>query len=216
MVGDEAVMSDVTVPPLWFRLPPGFHTIGPDDRQALECMADALGSPAARVDIARLMGGLDGLQAHHVVHTSIGLHPDDALGVSTSFFSLTVRDAQHSNPAVAVAQTSLAVSRSALWSRATRRVIELPSALPCYLVAGLISPPGVDDQLFQARAITADVQGRHVLILDLTSAAVGNGEAYASILEAVTYTISFSDPDPDPDATPPPLAGTSRILEVLL
>ncbi|WP_445269543.1 hypothetical protein [Streptomyces sp. DSM 41634] len=158
------------------------------------------------------MGGLNGLQAHHVVHTSIGLHPDNALGVSTSFFSLTVRPAQHPNPGVAVAQTSLAISRSALWSKATRRVIELPSSLPCYLVAGLISPPGVGDQLFQARAVTADAQGRHVLILDLTSAAVGNGEAYTSILEAVTYTISFSDPD----ASPPPLPGTSRILEVLL
>ncbi len=205
-------MSDATVPPVWFRLPPGFHTITPGDRQALECMADALGSPAARADIARLMGGLNGLQAHHVVHTSIGLHPDNALGVSTSFFSLTVRPAQHPNPGVAVAQTSLAISRSALWSKATRRVIELPSSLPCYLVAGLISPPGVGDQLFQARAVTADAQGRHVLILDLTSAAVGNGEAYTSILEAVTYTISFSDPD----ASPPPLPGTSRILEVLL
>lgn len=207
-------MSDVAVPPLWFRLPPGFHTIGPGDRQALDCMADALGSPAAMVDIARLMGGLNSLQAHHVVHTSIGLHPDDVLGVSTSFFSLTVRHAQHPNPGVAVAQTSLAISRSALWGKAARRVIELPSSLPCYLVAGLISPPGVNDQLFQARAITADAQGRHVIILDLTSAAVSNAEAYTSILEAVTYTISFSDPDPE--ASPPPLPGTSRILEVLL
>ncbi|MEU9081261.1 hypothetical protein [Streptomyces sp. NPDC048357] len=209
-------MNDETVPPLWFRLPPGFHTISPDDRHALECMADALESTEARTDIARLMGGLDGLSGHHIVHTSIGLHPDDVLGVSTSFFSLTVRRAQHPNPGVAVAQTSLAISRSALWREATRTVIELPSSLPCYLVAGLISPPGVDDRLFQAKAITTDEEGRHVLILDLTSAAIGNSEAYTSILEAITYTIAFSDPDPDPEASPPPPAGTSRILEVLL
>ncbi|MFB7177232.1 hypothetical protein ACFCYI_05960 [Streptomyces sp. NPDC056257] len=207
-------MNDEAVPPLWFRLPPGFHTVSPDGRNALEGMADALESPEAKTDIARLMGGLEGLSGHHVVHTSIGLHPDDVLGVSTSFFSLTVRRAQHPNPGVAVAQTSLAISRSALWCDAARTVIELPSSLPCYLVAGLISLPGVDDRLFQARAITADAQGRHVLILDLTSAAIGNSEAYTSILEAITYTIAFSDPDPE--ASPRPPAGTSRILEVLL
>ncbi|WP_030712987.1 hypothetical protein [Streptomyces sp. NRRL F-2580] len=209
-------MNDETVPPLWFQLPPGFHTVSSDDRHALECMADALESAEARTDVTRLMGGLDGLSGHHVVHTSIGLHPDDVLGVSTSFFSLTVRPAQHPNSGVAVAQTSLAISRSALWCDATRTVIELPSSLPCYLVAGLISLPGADNRLFQARAITAHAQGRRVLILDLTSAAIGNSEAYTSILEAITYTIAFSDPDPDPEASPPPPAATSRILEVLL
>ncbi|MFD3938597.1 hypothetical protein ACFWSF_09840 [Streptomyces sp. NPDC058611] len=204
--------SDDTVPPLWFRLPPGFHDISPSDRSALEAVADALESPAAQRDIAQLTKGLVSLHAHDVAYTSIGLHPDDPAGMATSVFSLTVRPAQHPNPRVSVAQTALTIARCTLWRDPMRRLIDLPSGLPCCLVAGLISPDGVGDHLFQARVTTTDPEGQHILILDLTSAAVGYADAYTSILEAVAHTLSFTDPNPRPAES----MRTSRLLEVLL
>ncbi|MGW6705425.1 hypothetical protein ACWGDE_11110 [Streptomyces sp. NPDC054956] len=201
------------LPPVWFRLPPGFHDIGRADRAALNEVAEALGVPEAGRQLARLMDGLDALAGHHVVHTSIGLHPDEPEGLSASLFSLAVLRAGHPNPRVSVARAALAVAGSALWSGSTRRFVDLASELPCALVAGVISVPGVERGLFQARAVTVHPEGRHVLVLDLTSAATGHAEAYTTILEAVTHTIAFQDPSPGP--RPPGAAGTSRVLELL-
>lgn len=201
-----------SVPPVWFRLPPGFYDIGPADRTALNDVADALGSPDARQQLDGLMDGLDELAGHHVVHTSIGIHPDDPEGIVTSLFSLTVRPAEHSNPRVSVARIALSVAGSALWNGSKRRFIDLASKLPCCLVAGVISVPGIEGGLFQARVVTAHPESRHVLVLDLTSAATEHADAYTTILEAVTHTLGFSDPRPQP----PTAAGTSRIFEVLL
>ncbi|MFD7556256.1 hypothetical protein ACFV9E_17155 [Streptomyces sp. NPDC059835] len=214
MGGGEATMNGVAAPPIWFRLPPGFHDIGPRDRAALDDVAHALGSPAAARDIAHLMEMMGVLHAHGVVHTAIGLHPDDLTGVATSLFSLTIRQAEHDNPRVSVSQTALAIARSALWTSSTRRMIELPSSLPCFLVAGFISSAETADHMFQARIATTDSQGHYVIILDLTSAATQYADDYTSILEAVSHTVSFSDPDPEP--SPPGATRPSRILEVLL
>lgn len=54
--------------------------------------------------------------------------------------------------------------------------------------------------------------GRHLLILDLTSAAIEHADSYIDIIEAITHTVDFSDPD----LGPPSATRTSRILEVLL
>ncbi|MBT2407366.1 MULTISPECIES: hypothetical protein [unclassified Streptomyces] len=208
--------QDRAAPPIWFRLPPGFHDIGPGDRGAVDRIADALGRPDARRDLGRLMDNLDELTAHHVVHTSVGLHPVDPVGVSASFFSLTVRNSDHANPRVSVAQTALAIARSTLWMSSARRFIDLPSSQPCCLVAGIISAPGVEQPVFQARAVMAHPEGGHVLVLDLTSAATEHADAYTSILEAVAHTVSFSNPDPDSDPGPAGKTATSRILDLLL
>ncbi|OKI71189.1 hypothetical protein [Streptomyces sp. MJM1172] len=202
------------MPTVWFRLPPGFYDIGPDDRAALEAMGEALGGPEAQLELSQLMNSLDELADHHVVHTAIGLHPDEPVGVSTSLFSLTLRSADHPSPRTATAQTAVAIARSGMWTRSTRRFLDLPSSLPCCLVAGNISVPGLGRELFQARVVTAHPSGSHVLVLDLTSAATHHADAYTEIIGAVTHTLSFSDPSPGP--APPSEARTSRILEVLL
>lgn len=210
-----------TAPPVWFRLPPGFHDIGPADRSALTEVAEALGGPGAREQLGPLMDALDalaGVAGQDLVHTSVGLHPDGPEAVSTSLFSLTVRPADGAGPRADVARTALAVAGSALWSGSTRRFVDLASALPCYLVSGAVSVPGTGPDLFQARAVTAHPEGRHVLVLDLTSAATEHADAYTSILEAVTHTVGFADPRPRPLPLPgaPGVGGTSRILELLL
>ncbi|MFD9725439.1 hypothetical protein [Streptomyces sp. NPDC059072] len=93
-------MNSETAPPVWFRLPPGFHDVSPRDRGALEDVANALGGPVAVGTLAPLMDLMDLLPAHGVVHTAIGLHPDDLMGIATSLFSLTIRQAEHANPRV--------------------------------------------------------------------------------------------------------------------
>lgn len=200
-----------SIPPIWFRLPPGFHDIGPGDRASLNTFAEALGSPEAQRDLSQLMDGLEELTGHDVVHTALGFHPEEPVGVTTSLFSLTIRRAEQPNPKLTVARSALAIARSALWTSSLRRFIDLPSALPCCLVAGAISVPDVEHRLFQARVATVHPDGLHLLVLDLTSASTQHADAYTDILEAVAHTLSFSDPDPSPPTT----AGTSRILEVL-
>ncbi|MFC9821321.1 hypothetical protein ACFWG6_31480 [Streptomyces erythrochromogenes] len=158
------------------------------------------------------MDGLEELTGHRVVHTALGLHPDDPTGVCTSLFSLTIRAAERGDCNPILARTALAIAESSLWTKSTRRLINLPSALPCYLTAGTIALPITGQQLFQAKVVTGHTDGRHILVLDLTSAAVHQADGYTDIIEAITHTISFSDPDPEPAVTPK----ASRILEVLL
>ncbi|MFE4260821.1 hypothetical protein [Streptomyces sp. NPDC056883] len=239
-------MTHHAVPPVWFRLPPGFHDIGPEDRGALEEVAGVLeglaglgdgtdpaagaaagvtaGAPAgtgAGSQLALLMDRLDELAGHpglHLVHTAIGLHPEGPEAVSTSLFSLSVRPAEEpgsgTGAAAGVARTALALARSAPGSGSTRRFVELASGLPCALVCGVVPASGTDRGLFQARAVTAHPEGRHLFLLDLTSAATEHAGAYTAILEAVAHTISFADPGPRKPG-PQGGAGTSRILELL-
>lgn len=200
------------LPPVWFRLPPGFHEIGPGDRESLNTVAEALGSPAAQRELARLMESLDELSAHDVVHTALGFHPEEPVGVTSALFSLTIRRAEQPNPRLTVARAALAIARSPLWTDSTRRFVDLASGLPCCLVSGVISVPDVQHQLFQARVATVHPVGPHLMVLDLTSASTQHAAAYTDILEAVAHTIQFSDPAP----SAPTRSGTSRILEVLL
>ncbi|MFF4428742.1 hypothetical protein ACFYZ4_06170 [Streptomyces sp. NPDC001513] len=200
------------MPPVWFRLPPGFHDIGPDDRASLLAVAEALGSPDAHQELSQLADGLEELAGHDVLHTAIGFHPEEPLGVATSLFSLTIQRAEKPNPRLTVARTALAIAHSSLWESSIRRFIDLPSALPCCLVAGIISVPNVEQRLFQARVATVHPDGLHLLVLDLTSASTQHAEAYTDILEAVAHTLLFTDPEP----SAPTATGTSRILEVLL
>ncbi|MFE9462348.1 hypothetical protein ACFYNW_01470 [Streptomyces virginiae] len=202
----------IVTPPVWFRLPPGFHDIGPADRLALDAVAEALGSSDAQRELSRLIDGLEELSEHNVVRTAIGLHPEEPVGVATSLFSLTVRPAEQPNPRLTVARAGLGVTRSPHWTSSIRRFIDLPSGLPCCLVAGTISVPDVEHRLFQARVATTPPDGLHLLVLDLTSASTQHADAYTDILEAVAHTIVFCDPE----ASAPKAAGTSRIMEVLL
>ncbi|MCX4782793.1 hypothetical protein [Streptomyces sp. NBC_01264] len=230
-------MTNQPVPPVWFRLPPGFHDIGPADRDALEEIAGALGAlgaaggsggfgegPAAGAaagagagsQLARLMDCLDELAAQpglHLLHSAVGLHPEGPEAVSTSLFSLSVRPAEDAGAGAAVARAALALARSAPGSGSTRRFVDLASGLPCALVCGVLPVPGTGRGLFQARAVTAHPGGRHLLLLDLTSAATEHADAYTAILEAVAHTIVFADPSPRPPG--PPGGGISRILELL-
>ncbi|MFD3466011.1 hypothetical protein ACFWWM_06515 [Streptomyces sp. NPDC058682] len=200
------------IPPVWFRLPPGFHDIGPGDAASLDAFAEALDSQAARGELSQLVDSLEELAGHDVVHTAIGFHPEEPVGITTSLFSLTIRRVEQPNPRLAVARTALAIARSPLWTSAVRRFIDLPSTLPCSLVAGVISVPDIEHHLFQARVATAHPDGLHLLVLDLTSACTEHAAAYTDILEAVAHTLQFTDPDP----SAPKATGTSRILEVLL
>ncbi|MEV7558478.1 hypothetical protein [Streptomyces sp. NPDC089795] len=198
-------------PPVWFRLPPGFHDLSPNDRPALDEIAEALGTPDAQGNLGLLMDGLAELDRHHVVHTAVGLHPDDPDGLCTSLFSLAIRPvAADLHPSLA--RTALAISDSPLWINQTCRLVELPAARPCYLIAGTIRLPNTGQQLFQAKAVTAHADGRHIVVLDLTSAATHQADAYSDIIEAIAYTVAFADPDPTPTVAPT----SSRILDVLL
>ncbi|MEV8531883.1 hypothetical protein [Streptomyces sp. NPDC051211] len=196
-------------PPLWFRLPPGFYDIAAAQRAEFESVAEATGNALAEQQVAQLLDHLDELAEHHVVHTAIGLHPDGPSGLSTSLFSLTVRRVETNNPRLAVARTALALAKSPLWITSTRRFIDLPSSLPCCLVAGTLALPGIQHSVFQARAALAHSEGPYVVVLDLSSVSSEHDEAYSDVLEGIVHTVSFTDPTP-PEVRP------SRILEVLL
>ncbi|MFJ5810543.1 hypothetical protein [Streptomyces sp. NPDC093093] len=178
----------------------------------MDFVADALGSPDARQQLAQIMDKLDELADHDVVHTSIGMHPGESDDLCTSLFSLTGRLSPCSDPRLGVARTALAIAGSALWNSSACRFIDLPAQQPCALVAGRIKLPESNHELFQARVSMHHPTDPCLLILDLTSAATMYADAYTDIVEAVAHTVSFIDPTPiRADAT-----NTSRILEVLL
>ncbi|MCP3753860.1 hypothetical protein [Streptomyces sp. TBY4] len=223
------------VPPVWFRLPPGFHDIGPGDRGALEEVAGALGALSgfgpgpdgglgdgldAGSQLARLMDCLDELAAQpglQLLHSAIGLHPEGPEAVSASVFSLAARPAGDVGSGAGVERTALALARSAPVGDGARRFLDLASGLPCALVSGGLPGPGTGPELFQARAVTAHPDGHHLLLLDLTSTATAHAGAYTSILEAVVHTIAFADPRPRPPGGRGDggRGGSSRILELL-
>lgn len=200
------------MPPVWFRLPPGFHDIGPGDRTAMDEVTDALGSTEAQEQLSWLMDRLDELAEHHVVHTAIGLHPDEPVGVCASLFSLAVHRTDHENPRVAVARTALAMAGPEPRPGSTRRFLDLPSSLPCCLITGTIAAPGSEQPVFQARVAVAHAESPYIVVLGLTSASLQHAEAYTDILEAVTHTVGFTDPGSSPHRAARP----SRISEVLL
>ncbi|MFD9011405.1 hypothetical protein [Streptomyces sp. NPDC059552] len=205
-------MTQGSIPKVCFRLPPGFYDIAPTDAASLDAFAEALGSPAAQRELSRLMDSLEELRGHNVVHTALGFHPEESVGVSTSLFALTIRRVEQPNPRLAVARTALAIAHSSLWTSSIRRFVDLPSALPCCLISGIISVPDVEHRQFQARLATVHPDGQHLLVLDLSSACTQHADAYTDIREAVAHTLQFTDPD----LNVPKAAGTSRILEVLL
>ncbi|MGI5446360.1 hypothetical protein ACQEVM_11470 [Streptomyces sp. CA-243310] len=212
MDSPEDPMKTITMPPVWFRLPPGFHHISPEDRASVDFVADALGSPDARQQLSQIMDKLDELTHHDVVHTSVGLHPGESDDLCTSLFSLTGRLSPYSDPRLGVARTALAIAGSTLWNSSACRFIDLPSQQPCAMVAGSIKLPEQKQEMFQARVSMQHPTDPYLLILDLTSAATVHADAYTDIIEAVAYTVSAIDPTP----TAPDGPNTSRILEVLL
>ncbi|MFE9840459.1 hypothetical protein [Streptomyces goshikiensis] len=175
-------------------------------------VTDALGSTEAQEQLSWLMDRLDELSGHHVVHTAIGLHPDEPVGVCASLFSLAVHRTAHDNPRVAVAQTALAMTGPEPRPGSTRRFLDLPSSLPCCLIAGTIATPGSGQRVFQARVATAHAESPYIVVLGLTSASLQHAEAYTDILEAVTHTVGFTEPGSGPHRAARP----SRISEVLL
>ncbi|MEV7611749.1 hypothetical protein [Streptomyces sp. NPDC089799] len=194
-------------PPLWFRLPPGFYDIGPDDRPALEGTA-ALASGLAQLQVAQLLEQLDSLAQQQVLHTAIGLHPDDTSGLCSSLFSLSCRRTPAGNAQLAVARIALGIAKSPLWEESTCRFVDLPLSPSCCLATGTLALKQLERAVFQSRAALAHPDGQHVLIFDLTSASTEYKEAYTDMLEAIIHTASFTDPTP--------IAQTSRISELLL
>ncbi|MGW0895575.1 hypothetical protein ACWD0G_01045 [Streptomyces goshikiensis] len=178
----------------------------------MDDFADALGSTDARDQLSRLMDRLDELSEHDVVHTAIGLHPDEPVGMCASLFSLAVQRTDHDNPRVAVARTALAMAGPEPRTGSTRRFLDVPSSLPCCLVAGTLATPGSEQRVFQVRVAMAYAVSPYIVVLALTSASLQHAEAYTDILEAITHTVGFTDPGSSPHRAARP----SRISEVLL
>ncbi|MDJ0382677.1 hypothetical protein [Streptomyces sp. G-G2] len=210
-------MTGTEPPPVWFRLPPGYHDFSSQSiealREALPLFTDDATSERAERQTGEFIDHLEQLPAHHVLHTSLGLHPDGEAGFVTSLFSLSVRPCGQNNPRLAVARASLGIARAPSWLTVDCRFLELPSALPCSLVTGTQSVPGRDSPVSQARLVLAHTAGSHVVIADLTSAATQHADAYADILEGIAHTIAFTDPASVPQAKNS--SPTSRILDVL-
>ncbi|MCX4820623.1 hypothetical protein OG883_12010 [Streptomyces sp. NBC_01142] len=218
-------------PPMWFRLPPGYHdldAISSDDlNQAVSAVLPPIleSDPAVDSsldDMRTLLGLLSAIREGGSVHTSIGVHPDGKDGASISLFSLSVTHSASRTAGLAVAQSALALASSPLWSANTCKLLELPMGLPAALVAGRLSPPplslleraGVDAapcEIFQARLTVPFPTGSHVAVADLASAATRHAESYTDILECIAQTLVFTSPASPISLPQPP----SRILDLL-
>jgi hypothetical protein len=218
-----------TVPPLWFRLPPGYyecHDFGPADHEeiASALLSAVLNDPAdvdsARRQLATASNLLHAMRHEETVHLSLGVHPDEQ-GAALSVFGISVSRIEWRPAAMAVAQSALALADSPRWSSNAGRLLDLPSGQPAALVSGTLSAPprrllqsaGIvaePCETFQARLTVPFPTGTHVAVADITSAATRHAAAYTDILEAIAGTISFTSPSPP--SSPP--QRPSRLLEL--
>ncbi|WP_455360243.1 hypothetical protein [Streptomyces sp. SYSU K21746] len=219
-------------PPIWFRLPPGFHDFGLTalqglDRTITEALSPVLGGVTAvdrALGEARSLASLvNALYNQSTKFTSLGFHPDGESGVCTSIFSLAVQATASRHPQMALARIGVSLARSPLWSTSECRVLDLPCGAPATLVAGTMTAPPtvlaqaglspVTNSVFQARLAVPYPGGSHVAVADLTSPVLRYADAYVDILEGVAHTIRFLDPEAT--SSPPPAGRPSRILEAL-
>ncbi|MEV6401105.1 hypothetical protein AB0M39_41095 [Streptomyces sp. NPDC051907] len=220
-----------SAPQLWFRLPPGYHSLDNDalsevEQVAMVLMPSIMESPAevaSSLNEARtLVRLLTVMRTHGSVHTAVGVHPDEDNGACISLFSLSVKGIALRTAALAVAQSALALAKSPLWSTSTGKFITLPTGVPAALVSGLLAAPHRDRlesegittapcEVFQARLTVPFPTGVHLAVADLTSAAVRHAGSYTDVLEGIAQTIAFDAPSP----AVAPAQRPSRILELL-
>ncbi|MFI6283937.1 hypothetical protein ACIBCM_04105 [Streptomyces sp. NPDC051018] len=203
-----------SAPPLWFRLPPGYHSLDRVDLSEFEQSVAAVLMPVMEAgellgkalhDAHSLVNLFAAIRESENVHTSLGVHPERNNGSCVSFFSLSVTEIASRTAALAVAQCALAQANSTRWSTNSGRLLKLPGGVPAALMAGTLRPPDPDClerrgftaprcEVFQARLTVPCPTGVHVAVADLTSAATWHAEAYSSILEGIARTITFIDP----------------------
>ncbi|MFF0447959.1 hypothetical protein ACFYT4_16380 [Streptomyces sp. NPDC004609] len=223
-------MTTTSAPPVWFRLPPGYHSLDGIDLAEFEQSVSAVLMPMlegtelrgqALRDAHTLVDLFAALRESENVHTSVGVHPEGDNGSCVSFFSLSVTEIASRTAALAVAQCALAQANSPRWSTNTGRLLKLPGDVPAALVAGTLMPPSPGSleergvtappvEVFQARLTVPCPTNVHVVVADLTSAATRHAEAYSSILEGIARTMSFIDPVESAG----PVRRPSRILEL--
>lgn len=133
------IRNVIPPPPIWFRLPPGYHTLDLARLNELEHVAEALLTPilassSAVTDSLRDASALVMLlQAIHEgggIHTSIGVHPDGQDGAAVSLFSLSVRGIESRTPGLAVAQSGLAIANSPIGAATLASCWNCPSVCP--------------------------------------------------------------------------------------
>ncbi|WP_433572963.1 hypothetical protein [Streptomyces sp. CA-251247] len=216
-------------PPMWFRLPPGYHSLDDVTLDELEHATTAVLAPIldgtdvverALVDAQVLVELLATVREGRSMLASIGVHPDGSDGTSLSIFTLAMITNSAPTRILAVAESALSIVESPLWRAHTRKLLEL-SVGPAALVAGTLAapPPATLRQMgitvepidvFQARLTFSCPGSQHVAVADLTSAATRHADSYTDILEAIGHTMTFTPPHP----VEAPAPRASRILEL--
>ncbi|MFD9222560.1 hypothetical protein ACFWDI_21665 [Streptomyces sp. NPDC060064] len=214
----------------WFRLPPGFIDLEQDTLDELrQRLSDDLAllhrDPAVRDhrlhEAQVLLGLLSDLYVQATMHLALGLHSDGDQGVSTSVLSLSDVPINAATRTLAAAKCGLQLATSPFGTVLRREIVDLPCSAGAALVTSLLPDPSVGGEagvpsanpgVFQARLSVARPTGARVVLIDLTTTAVGFVDEYTEILLGIGRTVSFTDPNPQPE---PPLR-RSRLLEVLL
>ncbi|MEU7278141.1 hypothetical protein AB0A69_05020 [Streptomyces sp. NPDC045431] len=219
-------------PPVWFRLPPGFHSLETITDEGLMRAVTSVVTPLlgqspeadqALRDARVLTELITALFEQGTAFLAFGLHPDGAHGACMSLFSLSTISTAAPSPHVAAARTGITLADSSAWRTRNCRLLELPSGIPAAMVAGTLAPPmdlvqraGISPragEVFQARIAVPYPSGSHVVVADLASAATRHADSYTDILEGIAHTLSFSHPEDDSNAAS--AAPTSRLLEFL-
>jgi hypothetical protein len=218
-------------PAVWFRLPPGYHsldTIGPEAiQQQVELLVtygvlDTAGAQEASRHATAVSKLRNLLMERDAFHLSLGFHPEQDAGVCASLFSLAAVKTTAPSPRVAVARAGLALAESDQWKPERAEFLPLgtaPAAFVCGRMTSFASS-GADevdvlptpDEVFQARVVMPFPGSGRLLVADLTTTAVAQADAYADILEGIAHTITFRAPEAQSDATP---TAVSQILDVL-
>ncbi|MGW0699748.1 hypothetical protein ACWD0A_10540 [Streptomyces sp. NPDC002867] len=216
----------------WFQLPPGYIDIDLDD---LEHLAGQLRDDVAVLssgsafqdqldgEPGRALGLLGDLREQGTMFAALGVHADDDEGVSTSLLSLSEVTAGACTSTLAGAHSALRLAETHFGTVVRRQLVELPCSAGAALVTCLLPTPfpargnstaiaPVPQGVFQARLSVPRPSGPQIIIIDLTTTAVGLSDDYTEILLGVGRTVAFHPPTPQPDTAPP----RSRLAELAL
>ncbi|SDJ51053.1 hypothetical protein [Streptomyces indicus] len=189
------------VPPLWFRLPPGYLQF--DQKELM---------PLREMD-PELADTLGGILENGTFYSALGLHrsgPGDA--VTTSLFALQAVRTAVRNPQIAAARALLVRQEWPHWTADTFELRTVAGAVPAGFTAGLLQCGGDAAVTVCQAACSFLIPGTPCLVTaTLTSSDLTQAEVCTEILGAIASTFSLDEPNRPPAVRQP----KSRLAELL-
>ncbi|MGW5611798.1 hypothetical protein ACWEWI_38260 [Streptomyces sp. NPDC003753] len=135
------------------------------------------------------------MQREGIIGCSLGMHHADDGSSAVSVVTVALRDIEWAPP-------KLTVVRAVSLRECTENValLTLPGGRPGAVSDTMVTMPALASmpaqELYQCNLYIAAPSGVQLAVLTLSTTAVGSRKHYRDLMEAIAYTVSFTDPMP--------------------